>query len=345
METRIKISKVALFECETSFNTDTQKDIPTVRLVGEKIFNIQSKDYEHLNKTLEFNLKRKLSSQYCEDLSKVDVKETFTEELFPEISKRGRKIISVVFSLNTEKKDSILNKLLDAKESFRSECSKLANIYINYKKKMRGVLGLIQFELISKKQIIKFISIITADFQNTAISTDPEKAIKQLDKVFDENFKTIIIYPFIVGRKGDKFYISENQAKVHQKTISSDPNILISAELDPPDFPQKILEDLYKNNNYSLQEIIDQMGEDYAKKANVILNICSKKLKVSLYDFVNCFDLIHEAEGQGLFIHGKEIEVDISGHNLLNEQKIRKLSIKDLSRKLKENAENKLKKN
>lgn len=344
MEARIKISKVALFECETSFNTDTKKDITTVKLVGDKIFDLQNKNYEQLNRTLEYNLKRKLSSKYSEDLSKVDVKETFTEELFPEVTKSGRKIISVVFNLNSEKKDSILNKLLNAKESFRVECSKFANVYINYKKKMRGVLGIIQFELVSKKQIIKFISIITADFQNTAISTDPEKAIKQLDKVFDENFKTIIIYPFLIGRKKDIFYISENQARVHQKTIYSDPNILISAELDSPDFPQKILEDLYKKN-YSLQEILDQMGEDYAKKANVVLNICSKKLKVSLYDFVHCFDLIHEAEGQGLFIHGKDIEVDISGHNLLNAQKIRKLSLKDLSRKLKENAENKTKTN
>ena len=148
MEARIKISKVALFECETSFNTDTKKDITTVKLVGNKIFDLQNKNYEHLDKTLEYNIKRKLSSKYSEDLSKVDLKETFAEELFPEVTKSGRKIISVVFNLNYKKKDSILNKLLDAKESFRFECSKFATTYINYKKKLRGVLGIIKFELI-----------------------------------------------------------------------------------------------------------------------------------------------------------------------------------------------------
>ena len=56
---------------------------------------------------------------------------------------------------------------------------------MGYKKSLRGVLGIIQFELISK-EVIKFVSIITADFHNSAISTDPELAIKDLDKVFDK---------------------------------------------------------------------------------------------------------------------------------------------------------------
>lgn len=334
MEAKIKISKVALFECEPILNTDKDKEVHSIKLVGDKIFNLEDSAYDTLNNTLEKNIKKKLKSPYSEDYSRVDKKETFTEELFPEVSKQGRKAISLVFNLHSEKNDSVLHNLLHSKQSFRQECGNFSQTYVNYKQKFRGVLGIIKFELIYKKQVINFVSIITADFQNNACLTDPEIAIKQLDKVFDEDFKTIIIYPFLMGKKNNQFIISENQARVHEKKILSDPNILISAELDAPDFPQRILEDLYKNNQYTLEEIFNKMGEDYAKKANIHVNICNKKLKVSLYDFVKYFDIIHEPEGDGIFISGTEVIVTVADHNLLNERRITKLSINDLSQKL-----------
>ena len=297
---------------------------------------MQDEKYEGLEKILEYNIKKKLSNDYSEDLSKEDSKGLFTEELFPEVTNKGRKAISVVFDLQNDNEDSPLNKLLYTEgDDFRKECAIFANRYMGYKKSLRGVLGIIQFELISK-EVIKFVSIITADFHNSAISTDPELAIKDLDKVFDKNFKTIIIYPFLSGRKGDIFFVSNNQAKVHQKTILADPDILISAELDSPDFPQRILEDLYEKGAPSLQEVFESLGEDYSRKAKVTLKIGSNKFKITFYDFIKHFDLIHEEQGQGVFVHGKEIDVEIGKHDLLRDRRIVKLSLNDLMKKIKE---------
>ncbi|MCF7910616.1 hypothetical protein K9L16_03015 [Candidatus Pacearchaeota archaeon] len=341
VETKIKISSVALFECEKVLDSEKNVITNAANLVGDKVFNLQDAQYKSLEKTLEHNIKKKLSNSYCKDLSKTDKKEVFTEELFPEITSKGRKAISVIFDLQKEEEDAILNKLLNSEgNEFRKECAKFANRYLNYKKDLRGILGIIQFELVSR-EVLKFISIITADFQSSAVSTDPDSAIKDLDNVFDKNFKTIIIYPFLTGRKGDIFFISTTQAKVHEKTILSDPGILISAELDTPDFPQKILEDFYEKGAPSLEEVFEKLGEDYSKKAKVTLKIGSNKLQISFYDFIKHFDIIHEDGGQGLFLHGKEVDVEISGHDLLRDRRIRKIGLGDLIKKLKNKEDNK----
>lgn len=332
MEAKLDISQVALFECEKV--KDGGKEVNTPRLVGDKIFDLSSSKLDNLKSVLELNIKKKLKEKYSHDFSRKDTENCFTEDLFPDEPKKGRKAISLIFNLKGKPEDSLLERLLQAdKKDFRKICVEFAFRYMERKREVNGVLGIIQFSIKTKKQVESFLSIITSDFSE-GILTDEENAIKLLTKIFDRKFKTIILYPFLVGRRGDLFLVSKREAKTHQKIINSDKDIFIAAELEAPDSPQKMLEEIYNKGYPSLAEINNRLGEDYSDKSSVIIDFGGSRFKVSFSDFVKFIDLVHEEGGQGIFIHGKEVHAYIGDSNLLNDQRIKKLNLDELKKKL-----------
>lgn len=342
METKLSILKVALFECD-----ETEKDnkkINIADLVGKKIFNLEedAKKYEILKSTLEFNIKKKLTSKEAEDLSKKKCVNSAVSEIF-NIDKKGKPIISLKLALKKDK-DSLFDKLLESKdnENFRILSADFANRYVNYKNKAKGIIGFIQFKLKTNTKEERFLSIITTDFMKGALSSDPSTAIKFLEKAFDQNFRSIIIYPYLefVTRKTIK--TSKNLVKVHQR--KSDPDLFVISSIKSPINPQRIFEDLYKTmrgQTRDLNEILQRLEGDFPEKVSVIIKFKDYSVKVKLKDFIEDFKLINEvSKGQGIFIKNTLVDVEVAGKNLFGDGYLNYKSLNELYEELNEEDSN-----
>lgn len=340
MEVELKLVRATLFECEKVRDNSVEEGyaINSARAVGNKVFDLTSNTYTNLKRTLTLNIKRKIDAEYSKDLSKKDKRDSFKSGLFPEANQKGRKAISLAFNLEGDPQNSILEKLLQSNESsFRQNCATFANKYMENKDDFKGVLGIVQFELEFNERKEKFISIVTSDFSE-AISTDDEEAIKYLDKIFDEKFKTIIIYPFPEEDSQGELCLYTNKAKTHQRSGTTDPDIFVAAQLSKPEDPQKIMKAAY-DNGFNLEEIYKKLKEvdpSYPKKAKIDMHIGNSNFKVNFEDFYNSFELISESpKGEGLFIHGDSVDAKIGKkRNFLRDRKMRKTNLKDLKDKI-----------
>ena len=336
MASELDIIRVALFECYEA--TKEKKKINVADLVGKKIFNLQKDKakFETLKSTLEFNIKKKLTSKEAEDLSKSICVESAVSELF-ELNKIGRKPISLILNLKKDDEslfDTLLNSNTD--DAFKDISASFSIKYVNYKKNVKGIIGFIQFDLKTNTNKKRFLSIITADYTKGVLSSDPSTAIRFLEKTFDQNFKNIIIYPYLksVGRR--TITTDNKLVKVHQRT--ADPDLFIISNIESPVDPQKIFDDLYQNMRgqiSDLSEILEHLEEDYSEKVKVTIKFKNESIKIKLKDFLKSFVLINEnSRGQGIFIKDSLINVEIAGKNLLWDQKIKYKSLSDLSKEL-----------
>jgi len=207
---------------------------------------------------------------------------------------------------------------------------------VNYKRKVKGIIGFIQFYLKTNVKEERFLSIITTDFSTGVVVSDPSTAIKFLEKVFDQNFKNIIIYPYPKSVSRRTIEVNKEQVKVHQRT--SDPDLFIVSDIESPLDPQKIFEGLYKRmrgQTRNLNEILEQLEEDFPEKVKVLIKFKDYSVKVKLKDFLEDFKLINEtSKGQGIFIKNAIVDVEIAGKNLFGDGYLRYKTLNEISEEL-----------
>ncbi len=335
MATELNIIRVALFECYKVEKNN--KKVNVADLVGQKIFNLEREEkYEVLKSTLELNIKKKLTAKEATDLSKNKCVESAVSGIF-DIEKKGRPITTLTLALGEDGKSSF-DKLLDAKNDdlFKKFSANFANKYVNYKRKVKGIIGFIQFYLKTNVKEERFLSIITTDFSTGVVVSDPSTAIKFLEKVFDQNFKNIIIYPYPKSVSRRTIEVNKEQVKVHQRT--SDPDLFIVSDIESPLDPQKIFEGLYKRmrgQTRNLNEILEQLEEDFPEKVKVLIKFKDYSVKVKLKDFLEDFKLINEtSKGQGIFIKNAIVDVEIAGKNLFGDGYLRYKTLNEISEEL-----------
>lgn len=336
MEYQVNISKVLLFECKT-----TEKDknkLNVADIIGNKVFDLyqNNQKYETLKSTLELNIKRKLASRESKDLSKTEIKTSPIEAGLQESSKRGRKPTALVLKL---KEENPLEGLLNARtdQEFREKGAKYAESYVAKKKEIFEILGFVQFTISLGKKYEKFLAVLITDFSKTTLSTDPIEAMKFLKNAFDQNFRVIIFYPYFISEKSGIINFTKSKVKAYQRV--SIPEIFINSNIEPPFDPQKLLEEVYKRmrgQTDSLKEIAKKIGEENLEKVFIRITIKDSKFYISLKDFIEKARLICEDKGQGIFVYDEEIHAEIAGINLINDGKIRKISLESLSKEIKE---------
>jgi hypothetical protein len=340
MEYKVDISKVLLFQCKTIEKDRIRLNVADV--IGNKVFDLSQnpKKYEVLKSTLELNIRRKLASRETSDLSKSEVKISPIEAGISITKKRGRKLTALTLKIE---KENPLEDLLNAKtdQEFRSNGAKYAEEYIQRRGEIFEILGLVQFDISTGKKYEKFLAILITDFNKTILSVDPIEAMKFLENAFDQNFKIIIFYPYFIGEIGGTIEFSKKKVKAYQRV--SIPEIFINSNIAIPFDPQRLLEEVYKKmrgQTNNLKEIAREIGEENLDKVFICIRIKESKFYLSLRDFIDKARLIFEEEGQGIFVYDEEFHAEIAGKNLLEDGKIRKSSLEDLHKEVK-NKKNK----
>jgi len=341
----LTVTRVALFECKIEESPLTQSKIKSAELIREVInFEKLDKKYESLLSVLELNIKRKLMSNESPDLSKKKSLISVADCLFDDVSKRGRPIVSMILKLK-DPKDNILDQILESEtdDDFKSKTKKLANDYCLLKKDPIGIIGFAQFQFKISGRYETFLAILTTNFSRTIVSPDIERALIYLQKAFDHNFKTTILYPHLVPfdnrKRTDKeaITIDRSNAKVDIKKM--DPEIFAVANISEPVNPQLMFEKLYSEKRLGLKnikEITKYMEPEDLEKVFVCLEVSPEKgeeikLKISLKSFLDKVDLIYSKGGKGVFFRDSDIKVLIKNRDIFSDQKIRfkEVSFKD----------------
>lgn len=333
----LKIIRAVLFECKTEKSEQTGKEEKVIDIIG-KVFNLEKVggNLLALASVLELNIKKKLMGKESYDLSKTEIKNSLVEGIFEGISKRGRAITTII--LDIKKKEGILNDILNSSsdEEFRKNSAKLANTYCSLKKNPKGIIGFAQFAFKISGRFENFIAILTTEFSKSIIAPDIKSALIYLEKAFDQNFKTTILYPHLIpppkGRPDKELSISYTQVKVHKKY--SDPEIFQAAEINEPSDPQKLFEKLYEEKRFEikeLNEIRNFIDSKDLKKVFLTIKIGTNiKIRIDLKTFLDKVELIVENSGHGIFFEDEIIEVFIGKNNLLSEKKIKFKDLKEL---------------
>ena len=341
-ENDINLNRVALFE------VFRENDSFGANLIGEKIINFESDgdEYLHLNTALTRNIKKKVVSRESTDASK---KQTTAAaiEVFDDLEMRGQPSKSIVVSINDPEQKKILDSVLVSREdnTFRTNCSELGNFFAKITKFPRGIIGFVQFRLkFTKNNSGKFLAVLVTDFDPTLCTIDVQTVLKYLEKSFKENFRTTMIYPYLLEERiptlkktsppQSNLTTDENRIKIHTKT--EDPAVYTIVGADEPRNPQKEVEKVYteKSSEFTtLSEIGKFVEKEDLEKSEVSIVINdTTKLKVDLATFNEKYELFISKKGMGILIKDGNIEVYLGKKNLLNEQKIQFKSIEEIDK-------------
>ena len=236
-------------------------------------------------------------------------------------------------------------------DDFRKACSKVANRFAEGLRYPKGIICFLQFTFqLSRKDIQKFLAILNTDYKTDIVQyqTGTEEILDYLTKVFEDDFKYTIIYPYIkqeilsktkIVEKGivsekieTHLKVDTDQLKIHIKP-NSDPLIYKVAGTKEPINIQEKLEKTFersKSDIKSIKSLQEQLPSEF-EHAEFLIHVGDKiKFKVNAKEFSDNIRLIVTSYGEGLVFKGGEVKVLLGKKDLFSEGVIKKLDPSDL---------------
>ncbi|PIN78762.1 hypothetical protein COV14_02415 [Candidatus Woesearchaeota archaeon CG10_big_fil_rev_8_21_14_0_10_33_12] len=219
MRYEIKLTRACLFDLNRESSTTDVTFLKYVYL--EKVKD----EYRYMINIFEDNICRKVrgdETKYCGTKgSKRSVVEIVTNKTC-----KGRRPTAYYNKIIIDDVKKEYQEALECtnETDFRKVSARIANRYASGLRYPKGIICFLQFTFqLTRKDVQKFIAILNADYKTDIVHYDDKEILDYLSKVFEDDFKSTVIYPYIkeeiikkreVIKDGKKAIESESQLKV-----------------------------------------------------------------------------------------------------------------------------------
>ncbi len=322
------------------FNLGKEKDTTDVTHLKSVDFEKESQNLHALINVLKTNIGKKVTGYETIYTGTKDADKAAIE-VIKDRTFRGRKPTSYVNKIIDSSKKKMYEEALSCTniENFKKECARLANDCAEKLIYPKGIICFVQFTFqLSRKNIEKFLAILTTDYDSTIMSFDTTKGVLEyLERAFGDDFHSTIIYPHIVkeeipkiNRKETKeqeikLVTDKDHLKIHMKS-NKDSNLYSFAGTKKPIDSQEEFIKLYEKqlpNIVSIEDLPDLDKEGHINRAKYTLKLGDNiKIDVNANEF-NKLKLVHSDYGQGFIVKDTELEVLLGKHNVFKEGKVK----------------------
>lgn len=346
MKYELKLLRACLFDLSRENNLPDVTHLKSVDL--DRIAD----EHRRMRRILEDNICKKLRGDETKYHGTKGSKRAAIE-VIPNKSFRGKRPTAYYNRITIEDVKKEYQKALNCvnEAEFQAICGKISNRFAAGLRYPRGIICFLQFTFkLSRKKNPKFLAILNTDYKQDIVHFDATQVLDYLNNVFEDDFKSTILYPYIkeeivkkrtIGEGKAKreeiettLKIDENQLKIHIKP-KFDPLIYkVAGTTEPIDIEKKVVqtyervlsdissfEDLEKHvkKEFKLVDLILWVGEDI-------------NFKVNAKQFTDDIRLIVTKFGEGVVVKGADVAVMLGKHNLFSEGKIKKFDPKDLEK-------------
>jgi len=259
MRYEIKLTRACLFDLNRESSTTDVTFLKYVYL--EKVKD----EYRYMINIFEDNICRKVrgdETKYCGTKgSKRSVVEIVTNKTC-----KGRRPTAYYNKIIIDDVKKEYQEALECtnETDFRKVSARIANRYASGLRYPKGIICFLQFTFqLTRKDVQKFIAILNADYKTDIVHYDDKEILDYLSKVFEDDFKSTVIYPYIkeeiikkreVIKDGKKAIESESQLKVDIDQLKIhvkpqyDPLIYqVAGTKEPIDAQEKVINAYEKN--------------------------------------------------------------------------------------------------
>jgi len=313
--------------------------------------------YEHMLGILKQNVSTKLRGSEAQFLGSENARESAVE-VTTHRTTRGRRPVAyyrriVVQDIKKQYKDVLSCK---TEPELKEKTSIIANRFAEDLTYPKGIVCFLQFTFkLSWGPPQKFLAILNTDFKTDIVNFDKDtETIEYLKDVFEEDFNSTILYPYIakeiikkdkhgdIDTKNTYLKVDENRLKIHVKPQKHDASIFDVAGVEKPvDAQSKAIKkyEQKRTDIESLDNLKDSLSAEEYERVFCDVKAGDITFKVKAKYLSDTIALLHTPIGQGFIVKGEEITVKLGKHDLFGEGKIKKYGysdiIKDDTKKLK----------